>query len=82
MGRLLVLGQCIFLMQIKILSGKVSLGREEGKRFSLLCDLELIPKATGRTKNIRQMMGPSDSLPGRAKNEQKVDHTHFEIEIS
>ena len=69
-------------MQTKIFAGKVSLGQEEGKRFSFLCDLELIPKATGRMKNIKQMMRPSESLPGSEKNEQKMDHTHFEIEIS
>lgn len=51
MGRLLVPGQWIYLTQIKILSGKVSLGWEEGKWFSLLCGLELILKAAGRTKN-------------------------------
>lgn len=69
-------------MQIKFFAGKVSLGREEGKRFSLLCDLELILKATGKMKNIKQTMRPSESLPGSAKNEQKMDHTPFEIEIS
>lgn len=79
MGRLLVPGQWIYLMQTKILSAKVSLGQKEGKRFFLLCDLKLIPKAAGRMKNIKQTMSASESLPGSAKREQKMDNIHFEI---
>lgn len=57
----------------------MSLGQEEGKRFSLLCDLELIPKAAERMKNIKQIIRASESLPGSAKNDQKMDNIHFEI---
>lgn len=78
-GRVLLLGQWNYLMRVKILSGKVRLGQEEGKRVSLLCDLELISKVAGRRKNINQTMRASESLPGNAKNDQKMDNVHFEI---
>lgn len=49
----------------------MSLGQEKRKRFSLLCDLELILKAAGRMKNIKQMRRASESLPGSAKMNRK-----------
>ena len=42
-------------------------------------DLKLIPKEAGRMKNIKQTLRASESLPGSAKNEQKMDNIHFEI---
>ena len=73
------MGQWIYLMQIKILSGKVSLGLEEGKMIFLLCDLQLIPKEAGRMEYIKQTLRAWESLPGSAKNEQKLDNIRFEI---
>lgn len=81
MGRLLVNGSVNLFNADKNLVWEAELGgggRE--KVFSpLWFDLKLIPKEAGRMKNIKQTLRASESLPGSAKNEQKMDNIHFEI---